>query len=91
MFHIVGMVVPEDEEQWFIQAGNDKIKVIEREVSGGKNQINIRKTLFYVGRVDLRVDLVGNAEYFQGQALRRQKIRYFLIFFPLCTKADLPI
>jgi hypothetical protein len=47
MSHLIGIVVAEYEKQRFIQAGNNKIKVIQGKISGAKDQIYIGKTVFY--------------------------------------------
>jgi len=46
------MMVPKNKKKRLIKGGNDKIKVIQGEIPGAKNQIYVGKTAFYGGRVD---------------------------------------
>jgi hypothetical protein len=45
--HFFNMVVAKHKEQGFVQAGNDKIQVIQGKIPGRKDQIHIGKTIFY--------------------------------------------
>ena len=63
------MVVSEHEKQRLVQAGNDKIKVIQRKVPGREYQFHPGKTFPDGRRVNQRINLIGNAEDFQGDLL----------------------
>ena len=63
---ILGMVVAENKEQGLVQGGNDEIKVVQRQVPGGKYKIDIGEPFLYIGRIDQGIDLIGNTEDFQG-------------------------
>jgi ACT domain-containing protein len=69
MLYLIRMVVPEHEKQGLVQAGNDKVKIIQRKVPGRKDQIHAAKTLLDGRRVNQRVYLVGNTKNFHRSLL----------------------
>jgi hypothetical protein len=58
------MVVPEHEEQRLVQAGNNKIQIVQGKIPRAENQIYPFKTFLYRGGVHQGINLIGNTRIF---------------------------
>jgi hypothetical protein len=61
------VMIAEYEEQGFIEAGYDKIKVVHGQIPRAQDDVYIRKPFSDGGRVNQRIDLIGNAEDLHGR------------------------
>jgi hypothetical protein len=55
------IMIAENKKKRYVQSGDDIFKVVHREVSGGKHQAYVGKTLLDGRRIDKRIDLVRYA------------------------------
>jgi hypothetical protein len=62
----VEVMVPKDEEEGFVKAGNDEFQVFQGKIPGAEDQIDILKPFFYGSGIDQGINIIGNTEYFHA-------------------------
>jgi hypothetical protein len=63
------VVVPENKEKGFVEAGNNEIQVIHGKIPGAKDQIRVFETFPNGVGVHQGIDLIGDTEYLHRAAL----------------------
>jgi hypothetical protein len=60
------MVVPEHEQQGFVQTGDDKVQIVHGKIPGAEDQVYVLEAFLYGGGINQGINLIGNAEDFHN-------------------------